>query len=169
MSTRTKALPALALALVVSLSSCEMLFSGPEADVDISPPSWILGVWENGDTGEAIEFTSTDVLFDGASLRRWAETNNLSIADFSSDNVDFDQRFSHAYWINSGNPGTDLSSGTRQFDAFRFIDPSNYVRVVVRPQFSGLSSIDFEQASTRSSSQSTRAGMDTGDLNREKP
>lgn len=108
MSTPTKALPALALALVVSLSSCEMLFSGPEADVDISPPSWILGVWENGDTGEAIEFTSTDVLFD-------------------------------------------------------------YVRVVVRPQFSGLSSIDFEQASTRSSSQSTRAGMDTGDLNREKP
>jgi hypothetical protein len=149
-SIRKRWLLVVVAGLAVSLSSCEQLLPGPEAEIDISPPSWILGTWENGDTGETITFTSSDVLFDGSSLRSWAKQNDISIADFDSDDVDFDSRFSHAYWVNSGQPGSDLSSGQRQFDAFRFIDPPDYVRVVVRPAFSGFSSIDFRQTSTGS-------------------
>ena len=158
--TRKNLLPFGIILLALSLTACQALLPGPEPEVEIAPPSWLRGTWENSDTGETITVTATDILFNGSSLRSWAERNELSVADFEGNGVD--SRFSDGYWVNSGAPGSDLTTGARQFDANRFIDPPDYIRVVGRPAFSGFSSIDFQQTDTGSGGTDSSDDTDGG-------
>lgn len=153
--TGKRLLPLGIIVLALSLTACQALLPSPEPEINIDPPSWLRGTWENSDTGETITVTATDILFGDSSLRTWAVNNEVSVSDFEGDGID--SRFSDGYWVNSGSPGSDLSLGTRQFDANLFIDPAGYIRVVGRPAFSGFSSIDFQQTDGGSS------GTDSGD------